>query len=112
VSEHLRTDYDRMVGESYREYAARMRGRMLAAEHDRDQLAVEVRRLRAEFSDWSARDEEVVRMRVERDQLAAEVRAWETTVRTVVVEGGVAGRYAARLRERVRQQFAAKGGEG
>lgn len=38
MTEHLRTDYDRMVGESYKEYAARMRGRMLAAEHDRDEL--------------------------------------------------------------------------
>jgi hypothetical protein len=47
MSEHLRTDYDRMVGESYRDYAARCRGRMLAAEQDRDALAAEVRRLRA-----------------------------------------------------------------
>jgi hypothetical protein len=47
VNEHLRTGYDRMVGESYKDYAARCRGRMLAAEQDRDALAAEVRRLRA-----------------------------------------------------------------
>jgi hypothetical protein len=46
MDEHLRTDYDRMVGESYKEYAARCRGRMLAAEQDRDALAVEAARLR------------------------------------------------------------------
>lgn len=49
MSEHLRTDYDRMVGESYKEYAARMRGQAVAAGKDRDHALRELRRLQAVF---------------------------------------------------------------
>jgi FtsZ-binding cell division protein ZapB len=55
MAEHLRTDYDRMVGESYKDYAARCRGRMLAAEQDRDALVAEVRQLRLERDAWDQR---------------------------------------------------------
>lgn len=48
---HLQTDYDRMIGESYKEYASRCRGRMLAAEQDRDALAAKVARVRALIDD-------------------------------------------------------------
>lgn len=51
MADSLRTDYDRIVGESYKEYAARMRGRMLAAERDRDAHAAKVRNLKQE-RDW------------------------------------------------------------
>jgi tRNA/tmRNA/rRNA uracil-C5-methylase (TrmA/RlmC/RlmD family) len=59
MAEHLRTDYDRMVGESYRDYAARCRGRMLAAEEDREVLAAKLQELRErlEFA-WQEADEQ------------------------------------------------------
>lgn len=48
MSEQLRWDHDRMIGESYKDYAIRQRGVARAAEVDRDQARGEVEVLRAQ----------------------------------------------------------------
>jgi hypothetical protein len=51
VSDPLRFDHDRMVGESFREYAARMAGRARAAERDAEHARLELAELRAELTE-------------------------------------------------------------